>query len=181
MTAIWLLPTNRTYGDWPRSGEIDLVEARGNREYRNNKGEHIGVEHFGSTLHFGPRWDQNAYWAANFVTRSAAGDGFNKGFHSYRMDWSPDGIVFYVDGREIGRTPVGDGFWAKGKFGGDNIWEMGTNGMAPFDQEVISFDFFHLFSFIIFEILRINSTSSKLSRFDIEILNLRTFSQKKCF
>jgi hypothetical protein len=28
--AIWLLPVNSTYGSWPRSGEIDMVESRGN-------------------------------------------------------------------------------------------------------------------------------------------------------
>lgn len=148
-----MLPTKRTYGDWPRSGEIDLVEARGNRDYRNNKGEHIGVEHFGSTLHFGPRWDQNAYWAANFDTRSTPGDGFNNGFHRYQMDWSADCIVFCVDGREIGRVPVNDGFWVRGNFKGENIWANATK-MAPFDQEVrfefscfeISFKNAHLFN-----------------------------------
>ncbi|KXN69864.1 glycoside hydrolase family 16 protein, partial [Conidiobolus coronatus NRRL 28638] len=28
--AIWLLPTDHNYGGWPVSGEIDLVESRGN-------------------------------------------------------------------------------------------------------------------------------------------------------
>ena len=28
--AIWLLPENDVYGYWPTSGEIDLLEARGN-------------------------------------------------------------------------------------------------------------------------------------------------------
>jgi hypothetical protein len=28
--VIWLLPVNSTYGSWPRSGEIDMVESRGN-------------------------------------------------------------------------------------------------------------------------------------------------------
>ncbi|XP_055318855.1 beta-1,3-glucan-binding protein-like [Sitodiplosis mosellana] len=132
--AVWLLPTDRVYGDWPRSGEIDLIEARGNREYRNGEGKHIGVEHFGSTLHFGPRWDQNAYWAATFSTRSPPGQGFNNGFHRFLMEWSPHCITFCIDGREIGRVPVNDGMWARGKFTGENIWANGTK-MAPFDQE----------------------------------------------
>lgn len=131
-----MLPTNREYGDWPRSGEIDLVESRGNREYRNDKGEHIGVEHFGSTLHFGPRWDQNAYWAATFSSRSTPGDGFDNGFHRFILEWTPECIVFCVDGHEIGKVPVENGFWSRGKFSGDNIWSNATK-MAPFDQEVI--------------------------------------------
>ena len=28
--AIWMLPVNNTYGPWPLSGEIDLMESRGN-------------------------------------------------------------------------------------------------------------------------------------------------------
>lgn len=27
--AIWLLPTDNAYGDWPASGEIDLLESKG--------------------------------------------------------------------------------------------------------------------------------------------------------
>ncbi len=28
--ALWMLPVNDTYGAWPASGEIDIMEARGN-------------------------------------------------------------------------------------------------------------------------------------------------------
>lgn len=28
--AIWMLPVNDTYGPWPKSGEIDIAESRGN-------------------------------------------------------------------------------------------------------------------------------------------------------
>ena len=28
--AIWMLPTHQQYGVWPASGEIDIVESRGN-------------------------------------------------------------------------------------------------------------------------------------------------------
>lgn len=130
-----MLPTNRTYGDWPRSGEIDLIESRGNRQYLNNKGKHIGVEHFGSTLHFGPRWDQNGYWSATFETHSKPKEGFNNGFHRFLIVWTPECITFCVDGREIGQIKAGDGFWKRAKFTGDDIWANATK-MAPFDQEV---------------------------------------------
>ncbi|KAH1020471.1 hypothetical protein HUJ04_010124 [Dendroctonus ponderosae] len=54
--AIWLLPTDWKYGSWPVSGEIDLVESRGNRDLtdvlfigdphllRTNTPEHTGKE-----------------------------------------------------------------------------------------------------------------------------------------
>ena len=28
--ALWMLPVNDVYGPWPRSGEIDIMESRGN-------------------------------------------------------------------------------------------------------------------------------------------------------
>lgn len=129
------MPTNRTYGDWPRSGEIDLVESRGNRQYLNDKGKHIGVEHFGSTLHFGPRWDQNGYWSATFATHSKPKEGYNNGFHRFLIVWTPECITFCVDGLEVGQIKAGEGFWNRAKFTGDNIWANATK-MAPFDQEV---------------------------------------------
>ena len=29
IAAIWLLPKDEVYGQWPRSGEIDIMESRG--------------------------------------------------------------------------------------------------------------------------------------------------------
>ena len=29
-TAIWMLSRDRVYGGWPRSGEIDIMESKGN-------------------------------------------------------------------------------------------------------------------------------------------------------
>lgn len=134
--AMWLLPTNSTYGGWPRSGEIDLVESRGNRNYVNHEGKQIGVEHFGSTLHFGPAWNQNGYHTATYSSNGRNGNGYNKDFHKYELIWSPLAIQFLVDDREIGNVMVGDGFWARGKFNSsDNIWKNASLA-APFDKEV---------------------------------------------
>ena len=52
MQAIWMLPTSNQYGGWPASGEIDIMESRGNpASYTAG-----GVNAFGSTLHFGMHW-----------------------------------------------------------------------------------------------------------------------------
>lgn len=133
--ALWLLPTKQKYGGWPRSGEIDLMESRGNRNYTNSEGKQIGVEHFGSTLHFGPSWDQNGYSTTLMNKNTPSNQGFNKGFHRYQMDWTPEFMKFSVDGHEVGTINVGGGFWARGGFQGENIWKNGAR-MAPFDDEV---------------------------------------------
>lgn len=38
-----MMPQESAYGDWPMSGEIDIMESRGNRNMRIG-GNHIGVE-----------------------------------------------------------------------------------------------------------------------------------------
>lgn len=113
-----------------------MVESRGNRNYTNNEGKHIGIEHFGSTLHFGPAWNNNGYWSSTFATRSDNGNGFNNDFHKFGMHWLPNYIAFSVDDKEIGRVEVGNGFWERGKFEGEDIWAKNGTKAAPFDEFV---------------------------------------------
>ena len=49
--AIWLLPRAQAYGPWPASGEIDVMESRGNAPGYPGGG---GSDSVGSTLHWGP-------------------------------------------------------------------------------------------------------------------------------
>lgn len=131
-----MLPTEFKYGTWPRSGEIDLVESRGNRNYVNHKGEQIGVKNVAATLHFGPIWNQDAWETAHYEKNNPY--GFNHGFHNYTFVWDESGIRFFFDQSEIGFVAVGEGFWQRGGFSGENIWS-GNSKMAPFDQEVCYF------------------------------------------
>ena len=55
--AIWMLPESESYGGWPSSGEIDIMESRGN----DASCEAGGNNKFASTLHWGPAWDANGY------------------------------------------------------------------------------------------------------------------------
>lgn len=102
----------------------------------NDKGVQIGIQQVASTLHFGPQWDQNGYLTSTFSRGNK--DGYNNEFHRFGLTWTEQGMRFTVDGIQTGIVPVGDGFWKRGGFRGDNIWSSGTQ-MAPFDQEVIYF------------------------------------------
>lgn len=86
--AIWFLPKHNSYGSWPSSGEIDLVESRGNRDLMQG-GVHIGVEQMTSSLQYGPYPQQNAWKTTHFARNTAQGNGFNKDFHRYQMEWTP--------------------------------------------------------------------------------------------
>jgi len=52
-TAIWLKPQKDEYGSWPSSGEIDIMEARGNKKLTTAAGVSQGIDTIGATLHFG--------------------------------------------------------------------------------------------------------------------------------
>jgi len=132
--ALWLMPTHSVYGGWPASGEIDLLEQRSNRELYDGS-VNVGVNQAGSTMHFGPRWDFNAWTSTHNVRNQVP--GFNANFHVYRLEWTTTGIRFLVDGNVILNVDAGAGFWARGGFqssGLPNPWVNGTI-MAPFDQE----------------------------------------------
>lgn len=134
--ALWLMPRYNAYGTWPASGEIDIMESRGNRNLVQN-GVNIGTEQVGSTLHFGPYPNLNAYSTTHANHNSAA--GWNNAFHKYELRWSPTEIVFSINGIIYNTIAVGSGFWNRGGFasnapGTDNPWRYG-GAMAPFDQE----------------------------------------------
>jgi len=132
--ALWLMPERSVYGGWPASGEIDLLEQRSNRQLYDGS-VNVGVNQAGSTMHFGPRWDLNG-WRTTHNTRNQV-PGFDANFHVYRLEWTPSGIRFLVDGNTILNVDAGAGFWARGGFassGLPNPWLGGTI-MAPFDQE----------------------------------------------
>lgn len=108
-----------------------MLESRGNIKYGNEV--QIGVEQVSSTLHYGPRWDQDAYETASFSQNKPT--GYHNDFHKYEFIWNESGIRFFVDGNELGFVSVDDGFWKRGGFQGENIWQNASK-MAPFDEEV---------------------------------------------
>lgn len=140
LPSIWFLPKDNAYGGWPASGSIDLALSRGNRNYTNSEGKHMGIEQFTSALHFGPFAGLDEYQTSQYMRNAKPGMGFNNDFHRYQMEWTPDKIVFSVDDVEIGIVKAGTGFWTRGAFdtiapGISNPWRLSTTNMAPFDQE----------------------------------------------
>ncbi|KAF4523474.1 hypothetical protein B566_EDAN004543 [Ephemera danica] len=132
---LWMLPRDSVYGQWPASGEIDIMEARGNRDLTTPDGTNMGVDKMESTMHWGPDSGQNQFMRTHWEQWRNHGDGYNADFHVYFVEWTPDYIRFTVDNVEIGRvTPTAGGFYELGQLTGPNIWAGGTK-MAPFDQE----------------------------------------------
>lgn len=138
MPSIKFLPKTNAYGLWPASGEIDLVQSRGNRELIKSS-INIGSDQVTSTLHFGPYSKADAWQLTSYPRISnEKGKGFNSAFHRYQMEWSTDKITFSVDDIETATVKAKSGFWEKGDFdtllpGTNNPWT--GSKMAPFDQE----------------------------------------------
>lgn len=87
-SLITFVPKDNVYGTWPASGEIKLVQSRGNREMIQN-GVNIGTEQVNSMLHFGPYADLDAWQAAQFSRNAKPGNGYNNDFHRFQMEWTP--------------------------------------------------------------------------------------------
>ena len=126
--AIWLLPKHNAYGNWPASGEIDLVESRGNSEDCSAG----GVDTFGSTLHYGPGWPYDAWQTAHADYKHT--ESLSNDFHIYELDWTEDHIITRFDGAEVLKFEIDQDLFSKGGFDPnlDNPWKRdGKN--APFD------------------------------------------------
>ncbi len=97
--AAWMLPTDWTYGNWPASGEIDILE-------------HVGydqdVVHI--TVHTG---DYNHSIGTQKGAKKKIQNTTTE-FHEYRVDWTPDYIRGFVDNEQIFNFPnerKGSGSW----------------------------------------------------------------------
>lgn len=78
--AIWMLGSNFEEVGWPTTGEIDIMEHRGNEQ---NK--------IYSTLHYPGHSGANGD-GGNVTISNASSE-----FHTYTAEWSPEKIVFLVD------------------------------------------------------------------------------------
>lgn len=83
--ALWMLPTDNAYGSWAASGEIDVLEARGQEPNKVS-----------GTIHYGSRWPANAHSGGEYKF-PAGGD--ITGFHVYAVEWDSSAIRWYVDGQ----------------------------------------------------------------------------------
>lgn len=79
--AIWMMPTDEGYyGQWPKCGEIDIMEVLGNQ---------TSIAY--STIHYGePHAEQQGKLQLTDTT-------FADDFHDYSVEWEPGEMRFYID------------------------------------------------------------------------------------
>jgi beta-glucanase (GH16 family) len=104
--AFWTLPKDNLYGQWPTSGEIDIMEILGgapNQLY--------------GTAHFGPAWPNQLQLGGQ---HDLSGVDYSQDFHTFAVDWQTDHIDWYVDGIKYFTVASTDG-----------NWQTGAQGAAP--------------------------------------------------
>ena len=123
--AFWMMPNDSTYGYWPHSGEIDIMEANGGYEYGTSCAIHYSVPGGAHTYDTG----YNNMKTRDYISSISE-------FHVYKCEWTEECISMYVDDRLIKEFP--QRMWSTA--GADKT----TNPTAPFDQ-----DFYVIFNLAI--------------------------------
>lgn len=80
--AIWMLPTDWAYGDWPKSGEIDIMEEVG---YDPN------------VIHLSAHTEKYNHVINTQKTAVQTVPTSISDYHVYRLDWTPAAIRCYID------------------------------------------------------------------------------------
>jgi beta-glucanase (GH16 family) len=82
--AIWMMPTDNHYGNWPNSGEIDIMELVGHEPNRVH-----------GTLHYGDRQKRQMEKGDSYQLKPGT---FADDFHIFALEWEQRKITWSVDG-----------------------------------------------------------------------------------
>jgi beta-glucanase (GH16 family) len=137
--AIWMMPVDSVYGAWPASGEIDIMESRGNNHTYSLGGNNM----VSSALHWGPDPTNDAYLRThNF--KNALHSEYGDGFHTFGLEWTEKYLFTYIDSRllQVMYNTFSKPFWPQGGFpfateNGTRLvdpWSQTGRPQTPFDQ-----------------------------------------------
>lgn len=85
LPAFWMMPTSENlYGQWPRCGEIDIMEVMGQ-----------ATDTSYGTIHFGNPHSESQ---GTYVLKEGS---FSEDYHIFSVEWEPGKINWYVDGNLI--------------------------------------------------------------------------------
>lgn len=111
LPAFWMMPTDeQKYGQWPKCGEIDIMEVMGQ-----------STDTLHGTIHYG---DPHGQKQGTYIIDGAKAD-FAEGFHVYTCEWEPGKISWFVDGVKFHEATD----WYTKREGFDEVAYP-----APFDQ-----------------------------------------------
>jgi hypothetical protein len=138
--SISFLPKTSKYGAYPMSGQIDLLETRGNAPATcdpNDPNCIQGSDRVETGLHWGPDSAHDEYAKTQGVYYMSNRTSLSNDFHTYGFVWTNESFISYIDSpaNVIANVPLIN-LYAKGNFDSSlvNPWISGSSS-APFDQE----------------------------------------------
>ena len=96
--AFWMLGNNFPAIDWPKSGEIDIVEIGG----KQGIAEGLQQRKINCALHFA---GLDGKYSFKDAWLDASTD-LSKDFHRYRVSWTPEHMKFFLDDEEFGSWDI---------------------------------------------------------------------------
>jgi beta-glucanase (GH16 family) len=108
--AIWMLPTDWVYGNWPSSGEIDIME-------------YVGYDP--NSIHGTIHTAKNNHMLGTQLSKTRTVLTAEEEFHLYEMEWQPGEIILYIDGNTF----------ATFRFDPQNNIDVDNTEAWPFDQK----------------------------------------------
>jgi beta-glucanase (GH16 family) len=126
-----MMPCNNDFGanPWPKCGEIDIMEEVG-----------VNPNYTSSSLHT----EKFNHVMKTQITKERLTAGAEDGFHVYRLEWTPDYIKTYVDGKELlnfnndGKNDVGSWPFNKPFYVILNLaWGGDWGGMKDVDESAL--------------------------------------------
>ena len=88
--AFWMLGNDFNTVNWPRCGEIDILEMGQANGIKYGTQE----KYFNGALHWGPSWDNHPSYAKSSVNSYSMQDGE---YHLFTMIWDDQAIRMYLD------------------------------------------------------------------------------------
>jgi len=85
--GFWMSPNNSTYGSWPRSGEIDIIETKGSNLNYAAADAHWGIS---------PGYKKHAQGK-----KLPAGFKDTTQWHTYGVKWTEGKLEYYIDGMKF--------------------------------------------------------------------------------
>ncbi|CAM9322596.1 unnamed protein product [Phaeothamnion confervicola] len=165
--AFWMKPASQRYGDWPgassgicslqwrrlccyfidllrsifniSSGEIDILEARGNPpNFTPGRPDAGGNDMYSSCAHWGPTLELNQF-RRTFAWKRGPNWSLADEWHTYGFHWDADGMYTYLDNDDnrVLQVPFDAPAWERGNLSRfesvNNPWRRRGNA-APFDE-----------------------------------------------
>ena len=118
-SAIWMMPTDTTYGTWAAGGEIDIMEVV--NAGTDNQGVFMAA-------HYGFEWPLNQ------ITSEGADVDDASDWHTYSLEWSGDYVRWFVDGEHL-RTVSKDVYYSYYFKDNTDGYQLASNPAAPFDRD----------------------------------------------